>query len=461
MTVRTEEAPPPRSVEERRPAAARPLPHLDHPSRVSVVVLAALGAVLMAAIVCDAVVQSQFHRARHSLAIAEHRLERIRSSERATAAALASTTAARDRNRQAVARTTAEATATRDSLSSTSQTVSLQTLDIATLRNCLTGVLNAANAVAGANLPAAVHSLTAVSSVCLSLDGSAGGLAYPFDFPDPFVLPVGNTYYAFATNSAAGNIQIIQSPDLTHWTTVGDALPHPAPWAEPDATWAPSVLQRGSTYVLYYSALYGPSNEQCISAAVATQPQGPYVDDSQWPIVCQLALGGSIDPTPFVASDGTPYLLWKSQGANGQPETLWSQPLQPDGTALVGTAPTPLLLPTRGWQHGYIEGPTMIEPGGQYMLFYSGSDWKTASYAIGYATCAGPLGPCTDQSAHPLVASQPGFSGPGGPALFTDPHGNLWMAFHAWLAGEIGFPHSRPLFLRRITVSGGVPQVGP
>jgi hypothetical protein len=35
------------------------------------------------------------------------------------------------------------------------------------------------------------------------------------------------------------------------------------------------------------------------------------------------------------------------------------------------------------------------------------------------------------------------------------------MAFHAWLPGEIGFPHSRPLFLRRITITGGVPQVGP
>jgi hypothetical protein len=461
VTVRADETPPPSGVEKERSTAPRPPAYLFHHDHPPVVVLAVLGAVLLAAIACDVVVQSQLRHDQHSLAVAEHRLDQTRSSERAITAALASTTTARDARRQATAQDSAELAAARNRLSAASQTISLQTLDIAALGNCLSGVLSAANSVATASLPAAVLSLTSVSSVCLSLDGSGGGLAYPFDFPDPFVLPVGSLYYAFATNSAAGNIQIIQSTDLTHWTTVGDALPHLAPWAKPGATWAPSVLQRGSTFVLYYSAIYGPSNEQCISSAVATDPQGPYVDDSQWPIVCQLAAGGSIDPTPFVDSDGTPYLVWKSQGANGQPATLWSQQLQPDGTALVGTAPAPLLVPTRTWQHGYVEGPAMIDSGGKYLLFYSGSDWKTVSYAIGYATCAGPLGPCTDQSSQPLLGAQSGFSGPGGPSLFTDSQGNLWMAFAAWLPGEVGFPHSRPLFLRRITVTDGVPRVDP
>ena len=461
MTVRAEEAPPPSGVEKERSTAPRPPARLFHPDHPPVVVLAVLGSVLLAVIAFDVAVQWQFHHDQHSLAIAEHQLGQTRSSERATAAELASTTRARDARRQAVARTAAAVTATNASLSSASQTISLQTLDISSLQSCLSGVLDASDSIATANLPAAVLSLTSVSSACLSLEDPGSGLAYPFDFPDPFVLPVGSLYYAFATNSAAGNIQIVQSVDLTHWTTVGDALPHLAPWAKPGATWAPSVLQRGTTFVLYYSAIYGSSNEQCISAAVATDPQGPYFDDSQAPIACQLALGGSMDPVPFVDSDGTPYLVWKSQGAGGQPATLWSQQLAPDGTALVGSSPTPLLVPTRAWQHGTIEGPAMINSGGQYLLFYSGSDWKTVSYAIGYATCAGPLGPCTDQSAQPLLASQSGFSGPGGPSLFTDSQGNLRMAFAAWLPGEVGFPHSRPLFLRRITVTGGMPQVDP
>jgi hypothetical protein len=102
----------------------------------------------------------------------------------------------------------------------------------------------------------------------------------------------------------------------------------------------------------------------------------------------------------------------------------------------------------------------MIQVNGQYLLFYSGSDWKTASYAIGYATCDGPLGPCTDQSSQPFLGSQSAFSGPGGPSLFTDPKGNLWIAFAAWLPGRVGYPFSRPLFIRPVTVNTGVPTIG-
>jgi beta-xylosidase len=313
------------------------------------------------------------------------------------------------------------------------------------------------------NTQAAVNSLTGASGACAALDAAdtGGGIAYPFDFPDPFILTVGNEYYGYATNSAAGNIQIIQSADLTHWTTVGDALPHEPAWAQPGATWAPSVLQRGSTFVLYYSAIYAPTGEQCISDAVATRPQGPYVDSSSAPLICQVALGGSMDPSPFVDAAGTPYLIWKSQGAGNQPPTLWSQQLSPDGTTLVAGEATPLLTPSQGWQGGVVEGPSLVTTGGQYLLFYSANNWQTARYAIGVARCSGPLGPCAETSDRPLLASQPTFSGPGGPSVFTDVHGQLQMAFHAWLPGKVGYPNSRLLFIRPLTATGGVPSVGP
>ena len=31
---------------------------------------------------------------------------------------------------------------------------------------------------------------------------------YPYDFPDPFVLPVGDGYFAYATNSGHMNVQV-------------------------------------------------------------------------------------------------------------------------------------------------------------------------------------------------------------------------------------------------------------
>ena len=78
----------------------------------------------------------------------------------------------------------------------------------------------------------------------LTTDGPGGGLTtemcirdsvYPFDFADPDVLVVRGTYYAYGTNSTAGNIQIMESSDLANWRKAGDALPTLASWASPGA----------------------------------------------------------------------------------------------------------------------------------------------------------------------------------------------------------------------------------
>jgi len=423
-------------------------------------VLAGVAVLILAAVVYDVATISSNHQSEASLRNTVAQAGGAGSMLAAATRQVATTTATLDARHQADARTTDEIKTTQQSLKTATQTGGLQSLDLAALQTCLAGVSSAVSAFAASNSQGAINSITGASSACLALDGTGGGLVYPFDFPDPFVLTVGSEYFAFATNSAAGNIQIIQSSDLTHWTTLVEALPHVAAWAEPGATWAPSVLKQGSNYVLYYSALDGTTGEQCISEAVADQPQGPYVDSSTTPLVCQLDLGGSIDPSAFVGTDGTAYLTWKSQGATGQPPTIWSQPLTANGTALAAGSPSALLTPGQGWQGGVVEGPDMVVSGSQYLLFYSANNWQTAGYAIGVADCSGPLGPCTEPTSQPLLASDQSMSGPGGPSVFADAQGNLWLAFDAWLPGKVGYPNSRPLFLRRITVTAGAVQVG-
>ena len=449
---------------------SRPLSGQGHPPatrvrqrrrRRSRLVLAVLVALTLSVTGYDIATVSAGHRSQQSLTVAQRELVHTRAELVRTRARTVAAAAARDARREAQVRTVGEVATASQSLDNESRTRFFQGVSIGTLTTCLDGVARAVTAISNADLNAAVTSIDGASSSCLSLDGSTTGLVYPYDFPDPFILPTSGVYYGFATNSVAGNIQIIRSTDLTHWTTVGDALPHEPAWAAPNATWAPSVLQRGSTFVLYYSAVYAPTGEQCISEAVANQPQGPYVDNSNLPLMCQTALGGSIDPTPFVDAGGTPYLVWKSQGGDGQPPTLWSQPLTAAGTALAPGVATPLLAPSLPWQGSVIEGPSMALVGGQYLLFYSANNWKTSAYAIGVARCTGPLGPCTETSPQPLLASQSAFSGPGGPAVFTDPSGRLHMAFHAWLPGKVGFPNSRLLFIRQISAVGGTPSVEP
>src|ERR1019366_6365396 len=113
---------------------------------------------------------------------------------------------------------------------------------IGTLQTCLGGVKDSYQQIGLHDNDQAARDISAVSAACLTLDGgTSDGLVYPFDFPDPDILLVGGTYYAYATNSVAGNIQIIESTDLTHWTALGDALPSLPSWATPDETWAPGV----------------------------------------------------------------------------------------------------------------------------------------------------------------------------------------------------------------------------
>ena len=86
--------------------------------------------------------------------------------------------------------------------------------------------------------------------------------------------------------------------------------------------------------------------------------------------MCQPHLGGSIDPQPFVDSDGTAYLLWKAD-AIGQTSHLFAQRLRPDGLALAGD-PVALLRRDTGWEWPLIENPALFAADGAYLLMYFG-----------------------------------------------------------------------------------------
>jgi beta-xylosidase len=218
------------------------------------------------------------------------------------------------------------------------------------------------------------------------------------------------------------------------------------------------VLFIGGQYVLYYAAVAAATGQQCLSEAVAPQPQGPFIDTSPAPMVCQANFGGDIDPDAFVDTDGTPYLLWKSIG---QPNLIWSQQLNPAGTAVTGTGPTPILGAGQSWEEGIVEAPDLVLSAGRYFLFYSGNNWNSANYAIGVATCTGPLGPCTKPLTEPILTGGPGVAGPGGESVFADSTGALWIAFHAWAPGAVGYPNSRALYVRPLDFSGATPVVEP
>jgi beta-xylosidase len=324
--------------------------------------------------------------------------------------------------------------------------------------------------------PGVAPSIVAGSSAPSLAAGTFANPVIDDDFPDPFILRADGRYYAYATTDGAQNLQLARSPDLVTWEALDDPLPKLAGWSSGD-TWAPEVLKTSAGYVLYYTAhdpeLKRPDSNgsQCITLALSDHPEGPFVDSSTGPLVCQPSLGGSIDATPFLDVDGKAYLIWKNDGNCCNLETrFFLQPLTPDGLKLTGKATDLGLRNDEPWEGALIEAPTVVEDDGTYYLFFSANGYDTELYAVGYATSRSVAGPYTDAPENPILASawdRPVTSrarGPGHQSVVEGPAGALWMAYHAWDEDAVGYANAgqRSVWIDRLTLAGGKATVaGP
>jgi hypothetical protein len=303
------------------------------------------------------------------------------------------------------------------------------------------------------------------SSAPVQVDVGGGRGTRAIDFPDPFIAKFGGTYYGYSTSSNGMNFQLIKSTDSVNWTWVGDALlgakPYTGPtiaanasWAKLNGnTWAPGVVERPANpssqrYVLYYTAestVPGSGGFMCIGRATSASPEGPFVDESGGPLLCDVGRGGSIDPNPIVVN-GQVYLLWQNFGNSGAVTGIWSTPLSADGQSLAGPSSllTEVLYDSPEWP--IIEAPTMMPaPGGGFLLFYSSQRWWTAEYRTFVQFCTSPSGGCSRIYSNAVLMSRDGMAGPGSPTVFQDPSGNWKMGFHAWTPPYIGYPAVRDL----------------
>jgi beta-xylosidase len=292
------------------------------------------------------------------------------------------------------------------------------------------------------------------------------------DFPDPAVAWDGARYVAVSTGSEGRNVPVAVSSNLARWQVIGDALPAVPPWAEPDPThvWAPDLEQLPGRWILWFSARDRASQDQCIGWASASSAEGPFRGNAGQATICQVALGGSIDPSVFVDTNGDRWLLWKNDGnAVGVTSRIWSVRLAPDGATLAG-APVAILSYRSGWeQAGHpgrstVENPSMVFDAGRYHLFFSANDYDSAEYGEGHALCQSPQGPCVEPSGSPILASIGLVAGPGGGSVFEDRFGRLWLAYAAWTAPQIGYQSGgvRSMRIDRVVFLGNLAVVlGP
>jgi beta-xylosidase len=284
------------------------------------------------------------------------------------------------------------------------------------------------------------------------------------DFPDPCVVAAADVFYAYGTNDAHANVPVLSSRDLVHWKSEGDALPRLGAWAVPGRTWAPEVFPTpDGGYALYYTARTADGSRQAIGLATAAHPRGPFVDAGTAPLIDDCDEGGSIDAGAYRHSDGTAYLYWKNDGnAVGRPTHLYGQRLSADGSALLGER-VELLTNHRPWHGAVIEAPQMIRHDDQLYLFYSGNAFDSDAYAVGYARCDGPLGPCHDARENPILRSSDHAAGPGHSYVVDGPGDTTWILYHAWPPDAIGaIAPGRQLWLDRLDWVDGRPvPAGP
>jgi beta-xylosidase len=318
---------------------------------------------------------------------------------------------------------------------------------------------------AGESSPAATATTQAPTVVP---EGSFANPVYTQNFPDPHVIRVDGTFYAFATNGSGRNVQTAESTDLVRWRQLPDAMPALPRWvrlSNPDV-WAPEVIDIDGRYLLYYTARDKESGRQCIGVAESDQPQGRYTHPSDTPLICQVDQGGSIDANPFRDEDGTLYLYWKNDGnCCGMATWIYVQELAPDGLSLVGE-PIQLTRNDRRWEGPVVEAPTMWRQDDDYVLFYSGNGYAGLEYAVGYAMCESPAGPCEEAEENPILKTsleRPPVIGPGHQTVVTDDEGQTWLVYHAWEISTSGTKTDRRfMWIDRLEWEDGRPVVrGP
>ena len=262
---------------------------------------------------------------------------------------------------------------------------------------------------------------------CLWLLGtltlSAEGGKSQIPLADPYILLDGDKYYAYGTHDASG-IRCYSSDDLRSWKDEGQAL-NKANTTETQWFWAPEVYHIGDRYIMYYSA-----NEH-LFAATATSPKGPFKQVDTYQMNGLLGSEKCIDSSVFFDDDGTAWLFFV-RFTDGN--CIWQCKLSDDYITPVAGTLRKCFAASQSWELilGRVnEGPNIVKYNRRYYLTYSGNDYRSQDYAVGYATATSLTGSWTKYTGNPILRRWDDLVGTGHHSIFTDKEGILRIVFHA------------------------------
>ena len=256
------------------------------------------------------------------------------------------------------------------------------------------------------------------------LFASAEGGKSQVPLADPYILLDGNTYYAYGTNDANG-IRCYTSDDLRVWKYEGLAL-NKTNTTETQWFWAPEVYHIGDKYIMYYSA-----NEH-LFAATATSPKGPFKQVGSYQMGSLLGDEKCIDSHVFFDEDNTAYIFFVRFNDGN---CIWQAKLSDDYITPIASTLRKCFAASQSWElkQGRVnEGPNVIKNGKRYYLTYSGNDYRSQDYAVGYAyTNNIASGTWTKYANNPILRRWDDLVGTGHHSLFYDKEGLLRIVFHA------------------------------
>lgn len=211
-------------------------------------------------------------------------------------------------------------------------------------------------------------------------------------YADPEAIIFGNKYWIFPTYSAPYNQQVFfdafSSPDLINWTKHERILDtNRVQWAR-RAMWAPSIIQKGKKYFLFFGAndIQNDNEKGGIGVAVADKPEGPYKDHIGKPLIDKFHNGAQpIDQFIFHDKDGQYYIIyggWRHCNiAKLNSDFTGLVPFE-DGSTFKEITP-----------EKYVEGPFMFIRNGKYYFMWSEGGWTGPDYSVAYAIADSPTGP--------------------------------------------------------------------
>ena len=220
----------------------------------------------------------------------------------------------------------------------------------------------------------------------------SGNPVLPGWYADPEAHVFDGQYWIFPTYSARYGEQTFMdafsSRDLITWTKHPHVLDTAdVPWAR-RALWAPSIVEKGGWYYLFFGAndIQNDQQQGGIGVARARSPAGPFKDYLGRPLIDAFHNGAQpIDQMVFQDVDGSYYIAYGGWGhcniAKLNADFTGLVPL-PDGSMYKEITPA-----------GYVEGAFMLVKDGKYYFMWSEGGWTGPNYAVAYAVGTSPFGP--------------------------------------------------------------------